>query len=100
MSSHILLLISATHLPSVVIADPRYLILFTISGNQGVRQGCVKSPDLLLLYSESFMKSITDNPGIRMKGCNLNNLCCADDTVLRAGNENDQYDMLNTGNRE
>ena len=40
----------------------------SISIKQGVRQGCVASPHLFVLYTEMIMRSIHDMEGIKMGG--------------------------------
>ena len=40
----------------------------SISIKQGVRQGCVTSPHLFVLYTEMIMRSIDDRDGIKMGG--------------------------------
>ena len=56
---------------------------------RGVRQGCVLSPDLNSLFSEIFMRTIKNLPGIGVGGVNVKNLRYADDTVLIAKNKED-----------
>lgn len=43
--------------------------------------------NLLHLYSEIITRSIQDMHGVSVSGRNLNNLRCADDTVLIAASE-------------
>ena len=47
-----------------------------------VRQECVLSPDLFLLYSEIVLEHIEGEDGIKIGGHNINNLRYADDAVL------------------
>ena len=54
---------------------------------RGVRQGCVLSPDLFLLYSEINMREIKDIDGIKVNGENISNVRYADDTALIADSE-------------
>lgn len=54
---------------------------------RGVRQGCVLFPDLFLLYSQVIIDEIEDLEGITIGGININNIKCADDTVLIADSE-------------
>ena len=56
---------------------------------RGVRQGCVLSPDLYSLFSEIFMRTIKNLPGIGVGEFNVNNLRYADGTVLIAKNQED-----------
>ena len=63
---------------------------------QGVRQGCVLSPDLFNLYSEMIFRSIENMPGIAVGGYNVNNLRYADDTVLVAKSEKEIQQLITT----
>ena len=54
---------------------------------RGVRQRCVLSPDLLLLYSEVAMREIRDKEGIEVNEETINNIRYADDTALIADSE-------------
>ena len=54
---------------------------------RGVRQGCVLSPSLFNVYTESIFKEFEELPGIKMFGEFINNLRYADDTVLLAESE-------------
>jgi hypothetical protein len=54
---------------------------------RGVRQGCVLSPALFLLYSQVVMDELENLEGIKVGGININNIRYADDTVLMADSE-------------
>ena len=58
---------------------------------KGVRQGCILSPLLFNLYSESIFQEAVEylEVGIKVNGKPINNIRYADDTVLLAGNEKD-----------
>ena len=49
-----------------------------------VQQGCVLSSDLFDIYTEKIFREIEDMKGVNIGGVNINNLRCADDTVLLA----------------
>ena len=60
---------------------------------RGVRKGCVASPTLFNLYTETFFRHIINMKGVNMGGTNYNNLRYADDTALLAGNEKELSDL-------
>ena len=68
----------------------------SISIKQGVRQGCVASPHLFVLYTEMTMRSIDDMEGIKMGGHVINNLRYADDTVIIAESKNQLQQLMDT----
>ena len=54
---------------------------------KGVPQGCIWSPCLFNLYAEYIMRNAgleEAQAGIKIAGRNINNLRCADDTILMA----------------
>ncbi|GFS06308.1 retrovirus-related Pol polyprotein LINE-1 [Elysia marginata] len=61
---------------------------------RGVRQGCVLSPDLFILYSQTILRNLYEYPGIRIGGRMINNLRYADDTVLIAENKEDLQKLI------
>ena len=57
---------------------------------KGVHQGCILSPNLLILYAEYIMRNAgldEAQAGIKIAWGNINNLRYADDTTLIAGSE-------------
>ena len=67
-----------------------------MSIKQGVRQGCVASPNLFALYTEMSMKEIEDMERFRIGGKVVNNLRYADDTVILAESEQQLQQLMNT----
>ena len=54
---------------------------------KGVHQGCILSPCLFNFYAEYIMRNAgleEVQAGIKIAGRNINNLRCADDTILMA----------------
>ena len=60
---------------------------------KGVRHGCVLSPTLFNLYTETIFRHISNVKGVTVGGRNINNLRYADDTVLLAENEKDLQEL-------
>ena len=51
---------------------------------EGVRQGCILSPNLFNLYTEKILREVEDMEGLNIGGVNINNLRYAYDIVLLA----------------
>ena len=63
-------------------------ILYHFQIKKGVRQGCILSPYLFILYAERIMREAgldEEAEGVRIAGRIVNNLRYADDTTLLAG---------------
>ena len=66
---------------------------------KGVRQGCILSPYLFNLYTETIMRRAemdSDNEGVRVGGRCINNLRYADDTTLIAESLNGLKNLIST----
>ena len=64
---------------------------------KGVRQGYILSPCLFNLYAEYIMRNAgleEAQAGIKIAGKNINNLRYADDTTLKAENEEELKSLL------
>ena len=61
---------------------------------RAVRQGCVQSSGLFLLYSEVAMMEVRDMKGIKINGENINNIRYADDTALVTDSESKLQDIV------
>jgi hypothetical protein len=67
----------------------------TISIKRGVRQGCVASPHLFVLYTEMIMRSIDSVGNFKVGGTIINNLRYADDTAIIAESESELQHLMN-----
>ena len=64
---------------------------------KGVRQGCILSPCLFNFYAEYIMRNTEleeAQAGIKIAGRNINNLRCANDTILMAESEEELKSLL------
>ena len=64
---------------------------------KGVHQGCILSPCLFNLYAEYIMRNAgldEAQAGIKIVGRSINNLRCADDTILMAESEEEIKSLL------
>ena len=61
---------------------------------RGVRQGCVLSPSLFNVYTETIFKEFEELPGVKLFGEYINNLRYADDTVLIAESEEELQKLV------
>jgi len=66
----------------------------------GVRQGCVLSPNLYNLYTEKIFREIEGIPGVVIGGVNIYILRYADDTGLLAIESGKLQDLINTLNEK
>ena len=64
---------------------------------KGVRQGCILSPCLFNVYAEYIMRNARLDEAqaeIKITGRNINNLKCADDTILKAESDEELKRLL------
>ena len=64
---------------------------------KGVCQGCILSPCLFNFYAEYIMRNAgldEAQAGVKFAGRNINNLRCADDTILMAESEEELKSLL------
>ena len=67
-----------------------------IAIENGVRQGCILSPDLLNLYSEKALSKIKLSAALQLGDRNFNNLRYGDDTTLLVDTEEKLQELVST----
>ena len=66
---------------------------------RGVRQGCVLSPCLFNLYTDTIFRLIEDSKGVTIGGTQINNLRYADDTFMLTDSEEDLQNLVDKENK-
>lgn len=67
---------------------------------KGVRQGCIISPILFILYSEMIFRALEELKGVVVGGRNITNLRYADDTALLSESEENLQKIVDKVNEE
>ena len=70
-------------------------MVYAVTVERGLRQGCNLSPDLFARYANRIMKVVKELDGIHIGGININNILFADDTTLIADSEAKLQNLLN-----
>ena len=71
----------------------------TVDIERVVQEGCVLSPDLIILHGEIIMREIGGIEAFSIGGRNVNNIRYADDTVLLADSVEKLQALFDVGNR-
>ena len=93
---HIIQLIKAMYDQQQAAVRTTYGLTEWFEVNQGVRQGCILSPHLFNIYSETIMRNALENyeGTVNVGGYKISNLRYADDIVLIASNVNELQQLL------
>ena len=95
--THIILLLKSLYLQQKAAVRTTYGMTDWFDIEQGVRQGCIISPHLFNIYSETIMRKALENHegSIKVGGHNITNLRYADDVVLIAGSMDELQNLVN-----
>ena len=101
-STHIVLMLKSLYDQQRAAVRTAYGLTDWFKIEQGVRQGCILSPHLFNIYSETIMRNALDNfeGDVTIGGHRVTNLRYADDVVLIAGTMEELQKLVNRVKKE